>query len=154
MHATLFTLAFLATLLPVNGLNVDFFNGPSCSEGILNQVNQDNTNGDAIAVSAPLHLSYPSVFLTDLPSAPCWAYDGEGCSGNGGAVYLDAGRVNGCFDAASGMEAIRSVCCTMGQGDGETNHVLYQVPSSVGDFPDTPAVASSAPATTSTAPVV
>lgn len=127
MRAAFPVLAFITTILPVNSLGVSFYNGRGCTQGIIDQSYQSNSNGNPLALSAPRHLYYPSIFVSDLPSPACWAYDGEGCFGNDGAFHLNSGSVDGCFDAASGMEAIRSVCCSIGQGDQEENHDMFEV---------------------------
>lgn len=44
-----------------------------------------------------------------------------------GIQHLNSESVDGCFDAASGMEAIRSVCCSIAQGDQEENHDMFEV---------------------------
>ncbi|KAJ2979366.1 hypothetical protein NQ176_g3299 [Zarea fungicola] len=114
----------------VSGLDVKFYNGRSCQLEVLDHVHEDNVSVLVTLANAPRSLSYPSIFVGNLPGGErnkCWAWDGFGCSGNGGQLHLNTGSNAGCFNPGAHMSSIKSVCCSIAQGQGRTNNNMYQL---------------------------
>ncbi|KAH7111227.1 hypothetical protein EDB81DRAFT_368080 [Dactylonectria macrodidyma] len=127
MRVILTAIAVIGAAFPVQGLTVDYYNEPNCRGTKLDSGHEGNTDVIPVVVSAHQLLSYPSVFVSNLPSTKCWGHNGQGCSGSGGQLHFNAGSKAGCFNAANGVGHFTSVCCSIAQGNGHKNHDMYQV---------------------------